>query len=500
MKILKSVILGAALVAGSWGAQAADLPVKAKPVNYVKICSAYGAGFYYIPGTDICLRVGGFIYSEWSFADRGNQAQINADQLDTGLVHDRNVSDLVGRARMTAIMDARTSTPYGTLRSYVSLGFTYTTQAVGPNTSAFTNITTYPERAFIQIGGWTFGYVASFFDFSSGYSITTPTSISYKWVALWAYTLQAGNGVSATLSVEDSAARRNNITTTGAVGAAAGPVGAPCPGYVTGAGVTNTVFAAGLATNCYGGQQIPDVVGNLRVDQAWGSAQISGLLHQVRANVAAITAFPAATDVWGGAILGGLELKTPTGPGDSFLIQGVWSNGAIEATGISSSPIITQGSIGYRTGGLVTTGQPNDAVGPVVDLFDSYVDAAGHHLTRAWSVNGQFRHFWDPMTRSAIFAGYTRIDVAAAGNAAGAAGAGIGYPDGTVWQVGANTIWSPVKDLDIGLEVLWTRITASCQVAAGCAVGAAAATVPAANVQGRSEDVVSAIARVRRNW
>src|SRR6185312_15591212 len=49
------------------GAQAADLPVKAQPVQYVKICSMYGVGFYYIPGTDMCLRVGGYVRSqaEW---------------------------------------------------------------------------------------------------------------------------------------------------------------------------------------------------------------------------------------------------------------------------------------------------------------------------------------------------------------------------------------------------------------------------------------------------
>ena len=53
MKLVKSLILGSAagLIAVG-GAQAADLPVKAKAVEYVKICSLYGAGFYYIPGTE----------------------------------------------------------------------------------------------------------------------------------------------------------------------------------------------------------------------------------------------------------------------------------------------------------------------------------------------------------------------------------------------------------------------------------------------------------------
>ena len=65
MKMVKSLILGSAagLVAMS-GAQAADLPVKAKAVEYVRICSLYGAGFYYIPGTDTCIKLGGYLRVE----------------------------------------------------------------------------------------------------------------------------------------------------------------------------------------------------------------------------------------------------------------------------------------------------------------------------------------------------------------------------------------------------------------------------------------------------
>jgi len=49
------------------GAQAADLPVKAKAVEYVRICSLYGAGFYYIPGTDTCIKLGGYLRVETVF-------------------------------------------------------------------------------------------------------------------------------------------------------------------------------------------------------------------------------------------------------------------------------------------------------------------------------------------------------------------------------------------------------------------------------------------------
>jgi len=68
MKMVKSLILGSAagLLAMS-GAQAADLPVKAKAVEYVRICSLYGAGFYYIPGTDTCIKLGGYLRVDTTF-------------------------------------------------------------------------------------------------------------------------------------------------------------------------------------------------------------------------------------------------------------------------------------------------------------------------------------------------------------------------------------------------------------------------------------------------
>ena len=61
MKMVKSLLLGSAagLVAVTVG-HAADLPVKAKPIQYVKVCSLYGAGFYYMPGTDPCIKIGGW--------------------------------------------------------------------------------------------------------------------------------------------------------------------------------------------------------------------------------------------------------------------------------------------------------------------------------------------------------------------------------------------------------------------------------------------------------
>jgi hypothetical protein len=58
---LRSLVLGsAAAIAMAGGAQAADLSV-AEPVDYVRVCDAFGTGYWYIPGTDTCLKIWGFV-------------------------------------------------------------------------------------------------------------------------------------------------------------------------------------------------------------------------------------------------------------------------------------------------------------------------------------------------------------------------------------------------------------------------------------------------------
>ena len=65
----RSLLLGtAAVFAAVGGAKAADLTV-VEAIDYVKVCDAYGAGYHYIPGTDTCLRIGGYVQLEAFFGD-----------------------------------------------------------------------------------------------------------------------------------------------------------------------------------------------------------------------------------------------------------------------------------------------------------------------------------------------------------------------------------------------------------------------------------------------
>ena len=69
MTLFKSLLLGtAAGIVAIASAQAADLPSKkAAPATYVKICDAYGAGFFYIPGTETCVKLGGYTRYELQY-------------------------------------------------------------------------------------------------------------------------------------------------------------------------------------------------------------------------------------------------------------------------------------------------------------------------------------------------------------------------------------------------------------------------------------------------
>ena len=112
------------MAAAAGGAQAADLPVKAKAVEYVKICSLYGAGFYYIPGTDTCIKLGGYLRAEVALNAGGNYS---AAYNGVSGANNRLSNYYLARAREDLNIDTRTATEYGVVRTYFDAVFTWTT-------------------------------------------------------------------------------------------------------------------------------------------------------------------------------------------------------------------------------------------------------------------------------------------------------------------------------------------------------------------------------------
>ena len=68
---LKSLLIGSAAVmaASATSAKAADAIVMAEPepMEYVRICDVYGTGFFYIPGTETCMKIGGYYRFQLNF-------------------------------------------------------------------------------------------------------------------------------------------------------------------------------------------------------------------------------------------------------------------------------------------------------------------------------------------------------------------------------------------------------------------------------------------------
>src|SRR5947209_14482599 len=278
MKMVKSLILGSAagLLAMS-GAQAADLPVKAKAVEYVRICSLYGAGFFYIPGTDTCLKLGGYLRVDTTF--NGSIYDQPAWFGDLGQ-ESRDRDYFAARSRVALTVDTRTATEYGVVRTFAQGDFQFTTfnsNSVNPSSfianAAGNGVSgllgnvgegyVAVELVFIQFAGFTFGKSASAYATpwhgypgnNSSFLLgghTTVTGINNIQ-----YTAQFGNGVSGTIGLDDPTVFNRTAL------------------YNLSTGIGGN----GLGTTQYGGWVAPDLVGNIRVDQAWGLFQISGALH-----------------------------------------------------------------------------------------------------------------------------------------------------------------------------------------------------------------------------
>src|SRR5215468_4968744 len=222
MKMVKSLILGSAAgILAMGGAQAADLPVKAKAVEYVKVCSLYGAGFFYIPGTDTCLKIGGFLRIDSTFNGAIYDQPAWSGDLGQG---NRYRDYFATRSRLGLSVDTRTATEYGVVRTFAQGDFNFDTlgnNTTNPNALA-TNLGNNPnllstqgggylsvENVFIQFAGFTFGKSASAYSTPwQGYPGNNSSFLlggqdSVTGVNNIQYTMQFGNGVSGTIGLED---------------------------------------------------------------------------------------------------------------------------------------------------------------------------------------------------------------------------------------------------------------------------------------------------------
>ncbi|MGJ4946882.1 porin [Bradyrhizobium sp. HKCCYLS20291] len=496
MKTVKSLVLGsAAAVLAVGGAQAADLPIKAKAIEYVRVCSLYGAGFFYIPGTDTCIKLGGYIRAEAAF----NTNNVFQNQTNgAGGARNRLSNYFTTRSRADLTIDTRTATEYGVVRTFFEGAFQFTGGTVtGSNPSTFTGDaigggTLGVFNAFIQFAGFTMGRALSQFDAPwANYPGNTFDGLpggggTITGVNQFTYTADFGSGITAAISAQDPTLySQSNIFNTG---------GQTAAGVLTG----------NYGTASFGGNVAPDIIGMVRVDQAWGLVQASVAAHDNHTGfngATEVTGHPA--DKWGYAAQLALSVKNiPTGVGDTINVQGVYTNGASRYNFQSLSPI------NYAMYGGSNMAGAYQSLG-FAGVSDSvFATGTQQQLTTTYGVRGAFTHNWDPFWNTAVYGSYAAVRYNATAKALICNGAGIVdlkiaaancNPDFNISTLGVVTRWTPVKNLTFSADVAWTRLD---QKFTGTAVAPAVAAVakPAATYQLKDQDSVSMLLRAQRNW
>jgi hypothetical protein len=489
----------------------------------VKVCSLYGQGFYYIPGTDLCMKIGGFLRTEWDFNAGGSLTTITSGANGQ---FTRTGDQLTTRARAVLSLDVREQTSWGTLRSYFAGGWQYTsndsptlslpgvqvpvgggaaTAAAAPNL----NGNAYLLRAFIQWGGFTFGKTASFYDFFNTSKYTYQTNFLYQdyagvGVNTYGYTQQWGNGIASSIAVQDPTQFEHPI-----VDVANGAT--PFPNLDGAAGTAPTSSAWQNA-----GFLVPDIVFNTRIDQVWGGAQIAAILHDNRAryynNSLAATGTVAGvshpSDKWGWGVSGGLELNLPWAKGDSVAVQSQYCVGDTESCYNNSGTRLTDLAWSLvNNNNKVGLGWQDDAF----FANTAATGATGLQLSTMWNVFAGIQHYWVPDIRTSLYGGYAEFKanssavdtlVCAPLHTAQPAVSSTGCADWAAWQIGSRTIWNPVRNLDIGVEGLYTDLSKSAFSGAKFAFipSNSGQAAPGSTFTAASTHVWSGIVRVQYNF
>ena len=516
-------------VAGLFMAQsayAADLPLKAKGLEYVKACDLYGAGFWFIPGTDTCIKIGGYLRVDTTINGAGSHGQ-PAWSGDSGQGN-RFYDHFVSRSRLALTVDTRTPTDYGVVRTFAQANFQFnnfgstnpSTLAAAPTVLGGFNTSflngpgdgyVADEYIFLQFAGFTFGKSASAYATpwqgfpGNNTSFLLGGQNTDTGVPNIQYTKQFGNGVSASIGLDDPT------------------VWDRTPLYNL--GIPGAIGGSGTGSNAYGGWMVPDIVGRVQVDQAWGLFQWSAAAHEVNGSYNTLGAGAAPTTAsvlsghpdskFGYATMIGLNIKNiPTGTGDDFKFDTSYAKGATKyviATAASSPSFAMFGGTSGQLGpdGSVGFGATSDGLWlPAAAGGDGSI-----HLTTSWGVRGAFNHNWDPYWTTSIYGAYAGVSYDDTAKAlycrafaashrgqvlvAGAPGTYTCNPDFNTAQLGTVTRWTPVKNMTFSGEVQWFHLD---QKMVGSSVFTPSAPQPTALYQFKNQDTVLVQLRIQRNF
>ena len=434
MNLVRGALLGtaAALTFGA-SAMAADLPSrKAAPVAYVKVCDVYGRGFYFIPGTNTCLRVGGRVRFVVAYRPSTNVWRHNQGRSG-GRYYDGRMNDTLGwRSRAYVNMDARTQTAWGTVQTVISIALRSRSGLFGGSSEGPKgNISASPQvyAAYIRFAGFTAGRARGNFYFMPSRMLEPQyySSSSTGEVQL-AYTAVLGGGVSATLALEDHTDFGYETRFSGLnVGGTGYPVSA------TAEAINRSVA----------------VIGNVRIDKGWGKAQIMAAYvpNQWLVDNGAASIHSASKAGW--AVGLGLTFNLPSlSKRDKIHFMAAYADGALDFTHSR-----------YATGNT-SHGRMMGGMRAEYANVHFYTDPVSGSLRSAsntsWSIAAIFEHQWSKTLKSNFAASYLNIDAPAIACAQNWYTAG-GICGTKAYSIAANLEWSPTRGFVIIGELAYRK-------------------------------------------
>jgi len=266
--------------------------------------------------------------------------------------------------------------------------------------------------------------------------------------------------------------------------------------------------------NDTGGTSIPDIVGNLKVTQAWGEAQLSVAAHNNRTgyyfnnNNGSFNGHP--NDAWGYAVQGGITINNiPTGAGDTINASVVYTNGATRY----NIQDLAAGNGAWTSYASTSVPGAIGSVGIGVAPDSVFNNNGSQSLISTWGGRGGFNHNWNPYWSSSLYGAYAAVSygsTTSAGSAAStycasflASQAGAGNvaltcnPNYSVGQVGFITRWTPVKNLTFSADFTWSHLN---QNMTGVVVLANSNGQPAGAYAFANQNTYNALFRAQRNF
>ncbi len=355
MKLKTLLLSSAAAFAVVGGAQAADLSV-AEPVDYVKVCDAFGAGYWYIPGTDTCLKIGGYVRMDISFHATKNVS------AGAPVSYHSAAWDFVTKGDIT--VTAKSMTEYGPLTGFVELASVsdnnYNTNTVSSERLA------YSGDMYLELGMLLVGRTGSIYDYSGGYnwdwmdynSDSGADQVRLTW---------AMSGFGIQLAIEDPRDR----------------------------------WGSSLSTS----YSMPNIVGNISMAQGNWSGKLSGGFAETKAGSG--FGVQLATEIKLDAIA----------PGDTLLLKGAWAANEVAGFAVSGQTVGTGGSIWSAAASFKHFWSPMLSSAVTWQYYNqgASTGAVTVGASSAYSIAGNL--VWTPVTNfsAGVEGGYSKVSTASSG-------------------------------------------------------------------------------------